>query len=92
MKTLKLAAPLPYGDTTLDELTFRDPHAGDLRGLKLGGLGEMDVNLILALTRRLANVAVTDEQLAMLSPFDLLKVTETIVDFFAASAPSPTTP
>lgn len=90
--TVTLTHPLPYGNGTLKEITFRKPKAGDLRGLKLAGLAEMDVDLILKIGGRLSIQAVTDAQLWELDPVDLLKVTEKVVGFFTDAVPSPTTP
>lgn len=93
MKTIALTTPIPYGDKTLSEFVFRTPRAGDLRGLKLAGLSEMDVSLVLDLAKRLSNDAITDAQLAELSPYDLIKVTEGLFGFFTPPAgASPMTP
>lgn len=92
MKTVTLNVPLPYGDNTLKELTFRDPKAGDLRGLHLGGLSTMDVDLLLKLTARLSVQPLTEAHLVELHPSDLLKVTEAVVGFFEPPPPPTTQP
>lgn len=91
-KPVTLSKPLAYGDSTLKELAFRRPMAGDLRGLKLGGLADMDVDLVLKLAARTSIQTVTEAQLHTLDPADFLKVTNEVVGFFGDAAPSPTTP
>lgn len=91
-KTVILTKPLPYGDNKIVELSFRRPSAGDLRGLKLSGLAEMDVDLILKLAARTSTTVVTEAQLYELDPADLIAVATEIVGFFADATPSQTTP
>lgn len=83
--------PIPYGDGKLSSIGFRHPTAGDLRGLKLGGLGDMDVDLVLKIATRLADQPVTEAQLWQLMPADFLRLTQAVVDFFTDADPSPTT-
>jgi len=91
-KPLTLSKPIPYGTGTLDQLSFRRPAAGDLRGLKLSGLPDMDVDLVLKLAARTSIDTVTEAQLYTLDPADFLKVANEVVGFFGDVAPSPTTP
>ena len=62
-KPVPLSKPIAYGEATLSELTFRRPVAGDLRGLKLGALADMDVDLVLAIASRTSTTHVVPEQL-----------------------------
>lgn len=90
-KTVILTKPLTYGNNKIMELSFRRPSAGDLRGLKLSGLSEMDVDLILKLSARTSTTVVTEAQLYELDPADFIAVATEIVGFFGDAAPSPTT-
>lgn len=90
-KPVTLTKPLHYGDGTLTELTFRRPVAGDLRGLKLGGLSDMDVDLVCKIATRTSIQTVTEAHLHTLDPADFLKVAAEIIGFFGDADPSPTT-
>ena len=92
MKTITLAQPIPYGDTTLSELKLREPKAGDLRGISLRDLNIVDVDTTLRLAARLAfGAPVVEEQLAELHPYDLSQLSQAVIGFFEKPAPSPTT-
>lgn len=90
-KHITLSKPLPYGATPLKELTFRRPMAGDLRGLKLGGLQELDVDLMLTIASRTSVQPVTLAQLYELDPSDFIKVATEVAGFFGDAEESPTT-
>ena len=91
IKDVPLAKPLPYGKGTLDKLQLRRPMAGDLRGIRLAGLSDMDVDVVTKIVARCSVQTVTEAQLAELDPYDLVKVTEKIADFFGDAPRSPTT-
>lgn len=93
LKTIPLNVPLPYGEGTLDSLTLRRPAAGELRGLKLAALQNMDVDTTFALAARIAQPTVVVEQLAQLDPSDFVQLFMAVNDFFEKPpVPSPTTP
>jgi hypothetical protein len=94
--TVTLGTPIPYGDKTLAEITLRRPKAGDLRGIKLARLEEVDIDTITTLVPRIAITPVSPAQLAELDPADLVELAAAVVGFFAPAtapaSPSPTTP
>ncbi|MGB0694009.1 MAG: phage tail assembly protein [Rhodospirillaceae bacterium] len=81
-ETVTFATPIPYGEETLSEISLRKPTAGDLRGLKLMSVLELETNSLLTLVPRLATPAVTSGQLQALSPGDLIKMAGVIGGFF----------
>lgn len=92
--TAKFATPIPYGDGALSELTMRPPKAGDLRGLKLIGLTDMDPAMILKIAARVSLTPVAEGQLEQLEVYDLMELTEKVAGFFAkpeTPGESPTT-
>lgn len=91
-RTVTLTTPIPYGDKTLDTLTMRRPNAGDLRGLKLSRLEEVDTDTVLTLVPRIASPHVVAAQLDALTPYDTLMLATEVVGFFAPPAPCPTPP
>lgn len=99
MKFFTFITPIPYGDKSLSEITLRRPMAGDLRGVKLIRLHEMDVDALNAIVPRIANPPVTPGQLAHMDAHDTVRLMEAVTDFFNSApgarteAPSsPTTP
>lgn len=97
--SVTLGTPIPYGqDKTLAEITLRRPKAGDLRGIKLARLEEVDIDTITTLVPRIAITPVSPAQLAELDPADLVELAAAVVGFFAPApatapaSPSPTTP
>lgn len=92
MKTLTLSKPLTSGTDTVKELTLRRPTAGDLRGIKLQGIADMDVNTVLTLLPRLCTTPLAPSAVNDLDPADMMAVCEVLAGFFVASStPSPTT-
>ncbi|WP_372395145.1 phage tail assembly protein (plasmid) [Azospirillum sp. HJ39] len=90
--TVPLAKPLTYGQDTLKQLQLRRPMAGDLRGIRLAGLSDMDVDVVTKIASRCCITVVTEAHLAELDPYDLVKVTEAVGGFFADAPHSQTTP
>lgn len=80
--TAKFATPIPYGAGELAELTMRRPKAGDLKGVKLIGLTEMDPSMVIKIAARLATTPVVEAQLEQLEVYDLMELTEKVVGFF----------
>lgn len=94
MKTFTFEKPIPYGkDNELSEITLRRPQAGDLRGVRLLGLHQMEVDTLTTIVPRISNPPVTAGQLAAMDPYDTVRLMEAVTDFFNTSpSPSQTTP
>lgn len=76
--------------TKVPAITLRRPKGGDLRGVKLGLLGEMDVGQFMILVPRIASPAITPAHLDSLEAPDLVKVFNELMRFFQPAG-SPTT-
>ena len=64
---------------TLAELKFREPKAGDLRGIQLRDLNVVDVDTTLRLAARLSvGAPVVEAQLDDLHPLDLSQVAQVL--------------
>lgn len=85
MKTFKFDRPIPYGNTELSEITLRRPVAGDLRGVRLRGLHEMEVDTLTTIVPRISTPVVTAGQLAAMDPYDTIRLMEEVTDFFNTS-------
>lgn len=90
MTITKLTKPLIFGETTITELSLRRPTAGDLRGIKMQAIGELEVDTILKLAQRLSTTPLAPTTLDDLDSADLLALGAEIAGFFSASpTPSP---
>lgn len=89
LTTITLTTPLATGGEPIESLRLRRPSAGELRGLRLLDVINMDVGALLTLVPRIAEPHVTEAQLAALTPADLVAVAEGVAGFFMGSPPSP---
>jgi hypothetical protein len=77
-----LDAPLTRGDTKLDSLRLRRPGAGELRGLSLAKLLQMDVNEIIRLLPRITQPGLTEHEAGQLDAADIMEIGGELADFF----------
>lgn len=92
-KTVPLSVPLTFGEQKISELTLRRPKAGDLRGIKLTAVQDMEVSALLTLLPRISMTPFGTGMLDGLDPADVVTLYASIADFFTALPPaSPTTP
>lgn len=87
-KTISLSTPLVFGKQEISALELRQPTAGDLRGIKLTAIMDLDVSTILTLTARISLTPMPTATLDAMSPADLANLSAGIADFFN---PAPTT-
>lgn len=82
MKVFPFTTPIPYGDKMLSEITLRRPCAGDLRGVKLLDLHQMQVDALMAIVPRISSPMVTAGQLAATDSYDMMQLMGVVADFF----------
>lgn len=82
MKDVILSKPLTWGGRTIETVTMRRPMSGDLRGIKIAGISEMDVNTILALVPRISMVPMPAQVVNDIDPADVVALGEAISGFF----------
>lgn len=75
-----LKRPIKRGDTEITEVTFREPGAGELRGLDMFDVIRMNVTAHRTLVPRIANI--TANEFDLLAPKDLMAVQTEVVAFF----------
>jgi len=75
-----LKRPIKRGDTEITEVTFREPGAGELRGLDMFDVIRMNVTAHRTLVPRIANI--TANEFDQLAPKDLMSVQTEVVAFF----------
>ena len=75
-----LKRPIKRGDTEITEVTFREPGAGELRGLDMFDVIRMNVTAHRTLVPRISNI--TANEFDQLAPKDLMAVQTEVVAFF----------
>lgn len=84
--TITLDAPIVRGEQTIGSLTLRKPGSGELRGLKLTDVMQMDVAALIALLPRISAPTLTQADVSGLDPADLMQAGSAVVGFFITRA------
>nr|WP_289883486.1 phage tail assembly protein [Xanthomonas arboricola]MDN0204411.1 phage tail assembly protein [Xanthomonas arboricola pv. corylina]MDN0217475.1 phage tail assembly protein [Xanthomonas arboricola pv. corylina] len=74
------------GEQTITDLKVRKPGAGELRGLKLAELLQMDVTALATLLPRISSPTLTTADVNAMDPADLLAVGQEVALFFLPKA------
>lgn len=70
--TVNLDAPIKRGKTIIDVITLRKPSSGELRGVHLVELLNMDVATLMKILPRITTPGITAPEAAGMDPADLL--------------------
>lgn len=70
--SVTLDTPITRGKTTIDTLTLRKPLSGELRGVQLIELLNMDVATLIKILPRITSPGITAPEAAGMDPADLL--------------------
>lgn len=88
--TVPLSTPIKRNGGDIDALTLRKPAAGELRGLKLMDVMQMDVNAMGILLPRIAQPTITKADVDALELSDMVDLGVAVVGFFEATPKTPT--
>ena len=80
-RTVTLDQPLKRGETEFATLEIRRPKAGELRGLNLRTLSELDYTALESLLPRITTPMLSKQEVADLDPSDLMQLGAEVVDF-----------
>ena len=72
-ETIALDTPIIRGETQIDALTLRKPMSGELRGVSLVDLANMDVQALRKVLPRITSPSLTDVEIGRMDPADLLQ-------------------
>jgi len=81
LKTVKLDQPFARGDTTIEQVQVRRPSSGELRGLNVSDLAQMNVDATIKLLQRITVPPLSKNELDALVPSDLTQLGMEIQDF-----------
>lgn len=73
MKTITLEQPIIRGESAIGTVELRKPAAGELRGVNLTDLVQMDVTALHRVLPRITVPPLTEHEVASLDPADLLQ-------------------
>lgn len=79
--TITLDTPVKRGKTEIAQITLRKPSSGELRGIQLAELIQLDVASLIKVIPRLSNPGLTAPEVANLDPADLLAIGGKVVGF-----------
>ncbi|WP_418648653.1 phage tail assembly protein [Thauera butanivorans] len=92
--TIQLDTPLQRGNQTLTEITLRKPNAGELIGISLAAMLQIDVETQATLLPRISTPTLTRPDVLRMDPADLLQLGLVVAAFLTpkprdAAAPAP---
>lgn len=76
-----LEAPVIRGEQTIETIELRRPQAGELRGLSLSDLLNMEVTAVIKLLPRISTPSLLEQEVAALEPQDLVSIAAEIAGF-----------
>jgi hypothetical protein len=92
-KTITLDSPIKRGDQSITSVTLRKPSSGELRGLNLTDILQMDVNSLKKVLPRITSPILTEQDIDSLDPADLVDLGSSVALFLVKKAnqeqPSP---
>ncbi|MGU9822004.1 phage tail assembly protein [Pseudomonas sp. LF090] len=79
--TVILDTPIRRGTTSINSITLRKPNSGELRGVSLVELLQMDVASLIKVLPRISTPSLTVVEVAGMDPADLLALSSKISGF-----------
>ncbi len=85
-KTIILDTPITRGDKTITEIQIRKPKAGELRGVSISSLMQIDVTELTKVLPRITTPTLTDNELRNMDVADLTQAGLEVSDFLLPKA------
>ena len=79
--TVTLDTPIRRGTTNIESITLRKPSSGELRGVSLSDLLNLDVASLIKVIPRITNPGITAVEVAGLDPADLVAIGSKVIGF-----------
>ena len=70
---IQLDTPVVRGEQTISEITLRKPTSGELRGVALMELAQLDVSALRKVLPRITTPTLTDIEISRMDPADLMQ-------------------
>lgn len=85
-KSITLDTPIKRGDNEVTSITLRKPAAGELRGVTLTDLLQMDVAALTKVVPRISEPSLTEAEVARMDPADLVQIGGVVAGFLLPKA------
>ncbi|MCC5811331.1 MAG: phage tail assembly protein [Ectothiorhodospiraceae bacterium] len=85
-ETITLDTPITREKGEIAEIQLRKPTAGELRGLNLADLLQMDVNSLTKVLPRISNPTVHEAEVRAMDPADLVQLGGAVAGFLLSKA------
>ncbi|WP_110675914.1 phage tail assembly protein [Salinicola sp. RZ23] len=79
--TVELDTPVVRGEQRIAEIALRKPSAGELRGVNLADVLQMQTDALIKLIPRLSQPSLTDHEARQMDPADLVQCGSEIAGF-----------
>jgi hypothetical protein len=80
-KEISLDQAVTRGEQTIDKITLRKPSAGELRGVALTDLLQLDVAALQKVLPRISTPTLTEQDVARMDPADLVQMGTAVAGF-----------
>lgn len=80
-KKVTLDTPIVRGKEEIKEITLRKPNVGELRGLSMVDLLNMDINAVSTLLPRIGTPVISKEEVKQLDPADFVQLAGEVAGF-----------
>lgn len=87
---IDLDTPIKRGDKDIPQVTLRKPLSGELRGVNLADLLQMDVAALERVLPRITSPSLTTHEVQNLDPADLFQMGSAVSSFLLPKAMMPT--
>lgn len=84
--TVTLEHPIRRADSTIETVTLRCPTAGELRGISLLELMNLNTDAIIKVLPRITAPALAEVELKQMRPADLVQMATEVVSFLVPKA------
>jgi Phage tail protein E. len=71
---IDLDQPIKRGETEIKSVTLRKPLAGELRGVNLTDMLQMDVSALVRVVPRISEPTLTEQEVQSMDPADLFQI------------------
>jgi hypothetical protein len=71
---IDLDQPIKRGETEIKSITLRKPLSGELRGVNLTDLLQMDVSALVRVVPRISEPTLTEQEVQAMDPADLFQI------------------
>jgi hypothetical protein len=81
LATVTLEVPIKRGEQEIKQIRLRRPMGGELRGVSLSDLAQLDVGAIIKVAPRIAIPTLTTADMNSIDPADLMQIGSEILGF-----------